>query len=338
MNKERDIEQARYKKIIIFAEVIVAVLLVNVLWLECQQDKQYTEWIQQLERKSDSYEKQIKQIQNELNARQREINRDNKRSWAMPCFIIRNTSELKQAEQWIEKYKITASIVVPYSIKEKEQSSIFQKIAENHANRKNIDIMLSGSLSEKEIWNYISESKKQLKKYGLDFSDFWYFEQGENTEDNIKKLSEHGFAGYSQMTTYGKTLMSGKEDGGMLYIEHVPVKMGNNKIKSTLNLCKQQNNAAAFSFDMDVLNQLDEEDSTKLIKEVMEMLQVRSENQEVTIYNATQIQKQSQYLKKSLKQKQKEYEEYAQKEEQKIRKLEDKSDKIWERWSEWKKQ
>ena len=106
---------------------------------------------------------------------------------------------------------------------------------------------MSGSLSEKDIWNYISESKEQIQKNRLDFSNFWYFEPGEDTEENIKLLLEKGFTGYSQITTYGKTLISGEEKNGMFYIEYVPVKQGDNKIKSTLELCKQQNNAASAS-------------------------------------------------------------------------------------------
>lgn len=145
---------------------------------------------------------------------------------------------------------------------------------------------------------------------------------------------EKGFTGYSQITTYGKTLISGEEKNGMFYIEYVPVKQGDNKIKSTLELCKQQNNAAAISFDMEMLSQLDEKDSTELIKEVMKMIRVQRKSKEVSVYNATQILKQNDYLKKNLQKKQKEYEKYAEKEKQKIVKLQEKADKVWERWAE----
>lgn len=121
----------------------------------------------------------------------------------------------------VDKYKIPASFIVPSDVKEKERIKIFNRIADRYMNRKDIDIMLSGSLSEKDIWNYISESKEQIQKNRLDFSNFWYFEPGEDTEENIKLLLEKGFTDYSQITTYGKTLISGEEKNGMFYIEYV---------------------------------------------------------------------------------------------------------------------
>lgn len=81
-------------------------------------------------------------------------------------------------------------------------------------------------------------------------------------------------------------------------------------------------------------NILDEKDSTELIKEVMKMIRVQRKSKEVSVYNATQILKQNDYLKKNLQKKQKEYEKYAEKEKQKIVKLQEKADKVWERWAE----
>ena len=70
------------------------------------------------------------------------------------------------------------------------------------------------------------------------------------------------------------------------------------------------------------------------IKEVMKMIRVQRKSKEVSVYNATQILKQNDYLKKNLQKKQKEYEKYAEKEKQKIVKLQEKADKVWERWAE----
>ena len=324
----------QHKKVFWIISTLLLIVVVVSLWMEHKQDQKYTNRIRCLEREANNYEIQIKQIQNEMNAKQRKINRENIQAWVLPCYVVRTVSQLEQADKWIDKYKIPASFIVPSDVKEKERIKIFNRIADRYMNRKDIDIMLSGSLSEKDIWNYISESKEQIQKNRLDFSNFWYFEPGEDTEENIKLLLENGFTGYSQITTYGKTLISGEEKNGMFYIEYVTVKQGDNKIKSTLELCKQQNNAAAISFDMEMLSQLDEKDSTELIKEVMKMIRVQRKSKEVSVYNATQILKQNDYLKKNLQKKQKEYEKYAEKEKQKIVKLQEKADKVWERWAE----
>lgn len=324
----------QHKKVFWIISILLFIILVASLWMEHKQDQKYTNRIQQLEREANGYEVQIEEIQNEMNAKQRELNRKNVQAWVLPCFVVKKESQLEQAGKWISKYKMPASFVVPVDIKEKERIGIFDKIAKQYTNRKDIDIMLSGSLAEKEIWNYISSSKVQIQKYGLSFSSFWHFAPGEDTEENIKALLKKDFTGYSQITTYGKTLISGEEKNGMLYIEYVPVKPGNNKIKSTLKLCKRQNNAAAISFDMETLGELDEKDSARLIKEVMKMIQEQRKSKEISVYNATQILQQNQYLKKNLQKKQKEYGEYAEKEKKKIGELQEKADTVWERWME----
>lgn len=321
-----------HKKIFWIINLLLLIVLAGSLWAENKQDKEYTKRVYQLEQKVNAYDMQIKQIEAEMKVKQKEINKKNKRAWVLPCFVVRKISELEQADKWIADYKVPATFVIPYNTKEKERVSIFERLAKQYTNREDIDVMLSGSLSEKEIWNYISETRKQIQEHGLNFSGFWYFEPGEDTGSNKKLLLKKSFAGYSQMTTYGKKLASGETQEGMLYVEYVPVKQGDNKIKSTLKLCKQQNNTAAISFDMETLGELDEKDSRGLIKEVMKMIQEQRKSKGVVVYNATQILQRNYYLKKNLKKKQKEYEEYAEKEKQKIGELQEKADTVWERW------
>nr|WP_296189923.1 hypothetical protein [uncultured Anaerobutyricum sp.] len=321
----------QHKKVFWRINILLLIIVIGSLWMEHKHEQEYTKQIHQVEKKANVYETKIKEIKNEINMKQREINKANRRAWVLPCFVVRTTLELEQADKWIEKYKIPASFVVPSDITEEDRMNIFDEMERKYINRNDIDIMLSGNLSEKEVWNYILDSKYQIQENELNFSDFWCFEAGEDTEENVKQLFEKGFMGYSQITTYGKTLISGEEKNGMLYVEYVPVKQGDNKIKSTLELCKQQNNAAVISFDMKTLNQLEEKGTTELIKEVMELIQTKSKT--VSIYNASQMIKRNGYLKKKLKKEQAKYEKYVKKENKKIIELEEKSAKVWEKCS-----
>lgn len=320
-----------HKKIFWRINTLLLIIIIGSLWMEHRKDQEYTKQIHQVEKKARVYETKIKEIKNEINMKQREINKENRRAWVLPCFVVRTTLELEQADKWIEKYKISASFIVPSDTTEEDRMNIFDEMERKYINRDDIDVMLSGSLSEKEVWDYILDSKYQIQENELNFSDFWCFEAGEDTEENVKLLFEKGFTGYSQITTYGKTLISGEEKNGMLYVEYVPVKQGDNKIKSTLELCKQQNNAAAISFDMKTLNQLEEKETTELIKEVMELIQTKSKT--VSIYNASQMVKRNGYLKKKLQKKQAKYEKYVERENKKVIKLQEKSNKIWDEWS-----
>ena len=67
----------QHKKVFWIISTLLLIIVVVSLWMEHKQDQKYTNRIRCLERKANNYEVQIKQIQNEMNAKQRKINREN---------------------------------------------------------------------------------------------------------------------------------------------------------------------------------------------------------------------------------------------------------------------
>ena len=95
----------QHKKVFWIISTLLLIIVVVSLWMEHKQDQKYTNRIRCLERKANNYEVQIKQIQNEMNAKQRKINRENIQAWVLPCYVVRTVSQLEQADKWIDKFE-----------------------------------------------------------------------------------------------------------------------------------------------------------------------------------------------------------------------------------------
>ena len=318
--------------------VLLVVMMAVVLYMDDVNQKKQSQWVDKLHDEARPYEDEIEHLQRELNDKQKNIGVTDAQPEVMLLLQIKDVEQLETAAEWLKYYEAPVTVVIDSNMKDSSLGEILQKIKDSTYFRKNeVDIMLSGNPSEQDVIKQVEQKKTVLAEYDIAFSNFWFLASGEETTENTEILVQNNFAGYSQLTDYGTTLKSGELENGLIYAEHVPVKTGDNKIESTLNLCVEQKKAIALSLDMELLSDLEQTEADSLVDTVLSMIQTKQQTKDIAVHNISQMIAQNAVNKQSLEEQQAEYDQFEMTQQEKIDELQDKANEIYSRWEDWKK-
>lgn len=326
------------QRIVGLMAVLLVVMMAVVIYMDDVNQKKQSQWVDKLHDEARPYEDEIEQLQRELNDKQKNIGVTDAQPEVMLLLQIEDAEQLETAVKWLKNYEAPVTVVIDSDVKDLSLREILQKIKDSTYFRENeVDVMLSGNPSEKDIMMQLEQKKTVLAEYGIAFSNFWFLASGEETTENTEILVQNNFAGYSQLTDYGTTLKSGELENGLIYAEHVSVKTGDNKIESTLNLCVEQKKTIALAFDMEMLSEMDSTEADSLVDTVLSMVQTKQETKDITVHNISQMLAQNAVNKQSLEEQQAEYDQFEMTQQEKIDELQDKANEIYSRWEDWKK-
>lgn len=316
----------RLKNIVMI--VIVSLLFATILGLvvmnEYQRKKQ-ADHIKMLEQEAKIYEKEIVEIKTELSSMESDLEKIDDICQLSFCFQVQKESDIEWIEENFLNYSWPITIVI--HIGEENKEKIVERISKSELE---MELMFSGMSDYEENQDVIQELQELAKQYGIQVASMWFLENGEYTEKNVQLLKNDGRKGFTQLTNYSIYIGSGITKDGMFYVEHVPVKEGENKVHESIDLAVKQKKSLILSFDVSELKET--KDYEIILKNVIEEVNAYH-NDDKIILGLTENYFYLNELKELTFQEKKEaYKKYEEKQKKKIEELEKKVGEIYKDW------
>lgn len=309
---------------IVIVSFLFTAILVLVVMNEYQEKKQ-ADHIKMLEQEAKVYEKEIIEIKTELSRMESDLEKIDDVCQVSFCFQVQEESDIEWIEENFSNYSWPITIVI--HVDEENKENIVQKISESELE---MELMFSGMSDYEENRDVVQELKELAKQYGVKLASMWFFENGEYTEENVRLLKNDGRKGFTQLTNYSIYIGSGVTKDGMFYVEHVPVKEGENKVHESIDLAVKQKKSLILSFDVPELKET--KDYETILKNVIEEVNIYHDDDKI-ILGLTENYFFLNALKElTLQEKQEAYNKYEEKQKKKIEELEKKVGEIYKDW------
>lgn len=307
---------------------ITLLLVAAFVWLmmgQTQREQHQSQQLQALTQEISRYTQEMEDIEDDLQDRKHALDQNLIPPTVSLCFQIRQPSDL----QWVEER--FASLGWPLTIVcSLDQPDLLQVVSWASQSPLNLELMFSHFSTYQQSPSILDQIRQQATKAGLSISPLWFLTQEEFTHETLDLLKQHGEAGFSQPTTYSLSIQSGVTEDDLLYVEHVPVQAGDNKVQSSLVLTIEQEKCLILLFDVAYLRETEQSDT--FVQAALDTLTSFEQDGQLvvdttrTYYDLAQQQEQSQ------QEQQKEYEAYAAQQRKRLDELQKKIDEIYESW------
>ena len=113
--------------------IVCSVLLIGLSWMNRQQERQRLAQMRALQQQAAPYEQEIREIQSELDRREKAISANSDISGAVPCFRIPSAKDIELVKELSTDYPFTPTILLDCSLdKETLQDIIKASAAEKY--------------------------------------------------------------------------------------------------------------------------------------------------------------------------------------------------------------
>ena len=319
----------RKKMMAIVLVILLGVALIGGLSYSRYEERKQSEWISQLAKEASPYEQQRDELKKQILKKESSITQKEDNPIMVAAFYVETPQEARQALTWAEEYMEEESIT--FLLNPAIDSSINEKIIETITKlaKQPCEAAVYGSLKDENARIGSQLLAEQLETKQLAQSGYWFLSEDSVLKDYTDWLKDNGFVGYSLLTDYAIHINSGKSQS-FYYMEYVPVKPVDHKIKSTLELCINENTVAVILFSMKDLNVLEETKREELAKSVFDIIEEK-ENQ-ISIQTPKEVYEYLENQTKSEETRRAEYEAFKAEKEAEIKELEKQIDAIYSRW------
>ena len=157
------------------------------------------------------YEKEIREIQSELNKREKAISTNTDISGAIPCFKISSAKDIEVVKELSADYAFTPTILLDCSLdKEVLRDIVKSSAAENY------EFVLFIRFMQDDTLDAAEELQEMIAEYTTAWKPIVLLRNPEDTEENRALLSQHG---YQTLFRYRTDLDDGAQDE-ILYLSY----------------------------------------------------------------------------------------------------------------------
>lgn len=303
--------------------IVCSALLIGLSWMNRQQERRRLAQMHALQQQAAPYEQEIREIQSELNKREKAISTSTDISGAIPCFEISSAKDIELVKKLSAGYAFTPTILLNCSLdKETLRDIIKAAAAENYKFVLFIRSMQDDTLDTAE------ELQEMIAEYTTGWEPTVLLRNPEDTQENRALLAQRG---YQTLFRYRTDLDDGTQDE-ILYLPYgfILATTSSSRLTDTL---VSAHTSLAICFDLDNLhdNTLAEKDITDCLNVLDEYVSEKTlEYRDADTAFLVLAQKEGKAERAKA-----EFDLYAQQQEARIKELRDIVSEIYSHWDEY---
>lgn len=239
--------------------IVCSVLLIGLSWMNRQQERRRLAQMRALQQQAAPYEQEIRDIQSELDKREKAISANSDISGAIPCFEISSAKEIEVVKELSAGYAFTPTILLNCSLdKEPLRDIIKASAAENYK-----FVLFIRSMGDDTL-DTVVDLQEMIAEYTTGWEPIVLLRNPEDTQANRALLAQRG---YQTLFRYRTDLDDGAQDE-MLYLPYGFLRATTSSSRLTDTLVSAHT-SMAICFDLDNLH-----DHTLAEKDITDCLNV----------------------------------------------------------------
>ena len=242
--------------------IVCSALLIGLSWMNRQQERRRLAQMRALQQQAAPYEQEIREIQSELNKREKAISANSDISGAIPCFRISSAKDIEVVKELSADYAFTPTILLDCSLdKETLRDIIKASAAENY------DFVLFIRSMGDDTLDTAEELQEMIAEYTTGWEPIVLLRNPDDTQENRALLAQRG---YQTLFRYRTDLDDGTQDE-ILYLPYGFLRATTSSSRLTDTLVSAHT-SMAICFDLDNLH-----DNTLAEKDITDYLNVLDE-------------------------------------------------------------
>ena len=303
--------------------IVCSAILIGLLWANHQQEQRRLAQMSALQQQAAPYEQEIRELQSELDKREKAIFANTDTSGAIPCFKASSVEDVEVVKRLSADDSFVPTILLDCAMDEGELYHIIEASA-----AENFDfVLLIFSMNENTL-DTIDDLQKKIAGYNAAWEPVLLLRHSDDTETNRALLEEHG---YQNVFRYSDTLEDGIQNE-MLYLPYGFLRSTTSSNRLT-EMLVAAHTSMAIGFDLDDLrdNTLTEKNITDCLNTLDERVSAKVlEYRDINTAFSVLAQKEGKSERAKA-----EFDRYAQQQEMRIEELWDIVNEIYSHWDEY---
>lgn len=303
--------------------IVCSALLIGLSWMNRQQERRRLAQMRASQQQAAPYKQEIREIQSELNKREKAIYTSTDISGAIPCFEISSAKDIEVVKELSADYAFTPTILLDCSLdKETLRDIIKASAAENYK-----FVLFIRSMGDDTL-DTVVDLQEMIAEYTTGWEPIVLLRNPEDTQENRALLAQRG---YQTLFRYRTDLDDGTQDE-MLYLSYgfILATTSSSRLTDTL---VSAHTSMAICFDLDNLhdNTLAEKDITDYLNVLDKYVSEKKlEYRDADTAFLVLAQKEGKTERAKA-----EFDRYAQQQEARIKELRDVVSEIYSHWDEY---
>ena len=303
--------------------IVCSALLIGLSWMNRQQERRRLAQMRALQQQAAPYEQEIRDIQSELDKREKAISANSDISGAIPCFEISSAKDIEVVKELSSDYAFTPTILLDCSLdKETLRDIIKASAAENYK-----FVLFIRSMGDDTL-DTVVDLQEMIAEYTTGWEPIVLLRNPEDTQANRALLAQRG---YQTLFRYRTDLDDGTQDE-ILYLPYGFLRATTSSSRLTDTLVSAHT-SMAICFDLDNLhdNTLAEKDITDCLSVLDKYVSEKTlEYRDADTAFLVLAQKEGKTERAKA-----EFDRYAQQQEARIKELRDIVSEIYSHWDEY---
>ena len=191
-------------KTIIGVLFILSVLLALLFYTDYKEKQRQSAKNSELQEMVAPYEKEIQDIQSELNKRSTKSNLRSTITGIVPCFAVNSVEDMQLLKDITSGHDFTPSVALDCTVSDNEISNIVDMAQEN-----GYSIVLAGTPFDNNVLKRAVSIKAGQSDSGIIQPQMFLLRHSDDTKDNRTLLAKNG---YTNLFLYSESLDSGNKD------------------------------------------------------------------------------------------------------------------------------
>ena len=298
---------------------VILLLILGFLVVDSKRETEEKKALEaELENKTIPYMKEISDIQNDIVAKKKEMEKQEESSLVSLAFVVSSKNEAEKVKKLTENMKMPISIVLNDTMDTETVREVFYIL-----DAKRYDYILTGNSLLENGWENIDQTQAILSELGYQKQPGFLLLNKEEEEQNLKSLNDRG---YTTLLRYRKEVDSGKTEWNQYFFPYSIIKESG-VTETRLSKIRKTSANMFFIYHMGAVSEGMMKESE--LEDEIELLQTYEEKGEIRLTGLYEIQEafQKQSVKKS--DLQQEFAKYEAEQNQKIAELERAIDEIY---------
>ena len=242
--------------------IVCSALLIGLSWMNRQQERRRLSQMRALQQQAAPYEQEIREIQSELDKREKAISANTDISGAVPCFRVSSAKDIELVKKLSAGHAFTPTILLNCSLdKETLRDIIKASAAENY------DFVLFIHSMQDDTLDTVADLQEMIAKYTTVWKPIVLLRNQDDTQENRALLAQHG---YQTLFRYRTNLDDGIQDE-ILYLPYGAL-LATVSSSRLITALVSAHTSMAICFDLDSLH-----DHTLAEKDITDCLNVLDE-------------------------------------------------------------
>ena len=239
--------------------IVCSALLIGLSWMNRQQERRRLAQMRALQQQASPYEQEIRDIQSELDKREKAISANSDISGAIPCFEISSAKDIEVVKELSTGHAFTPTILLDCSLdKEPLRDIIKASAAENYK-----FVLFIRSMGDDTL-DTVADLQEMIAEYTTGWEPIVLLRNPDDTQENRALLAQRG---YQTLFRYRTELDDGTQDE-ILYLPYGFLRATTSSSHLTTTLVSAHT-SMAICFDLDNLH-----DNTLAEKDITDCLNV----------------------------------------------------------------